>query len=570
VGSDKEALGSAISGLDAVAQEYMRASQNHSHASALSLNLAERAFSSAHGDARKDQQRAEADFNKALKDLKSASAKGNLSEVETAEKVAKQKAAKVDKLDRQVAENAKRSLRTQRSGESKKVMHAYQKANTAGNKLLKDRNHLEEAMRRSGKSEEDYEGLSQHLEQHAERQMEYAERNRDRTADAVEHIFENAQDHLDDRTQQQHDRSAEMREQALEAAMSSLQRQQVAQTSKQQSAQASPVTAALNLFARTQATHSPSNLTQQQKRKQEEQDAQHAVDSDKTSLSNAMKHMDTVASNLQKSLKNKTHAEALAANLAKGVFDEAAANKKDEKKKASSDFHRYLLELKSASPMGNWSNALKKVEDQARYLDKLDDEQMQDARMRLHSKHASQKTQVRGAYHEAHNAAMNLLRDKNRLENAMRHAGAKESEYEREEEKNEELGESSQDKVEDLHDNADDAAQQMYETSEGHLHALQHSSRKEQHYASRDRQQQVHDAVQGLKNAAKAKTSTKKAQAQGGDIVDNEDDLEASQVLVAPNDVRSSYLLAFGSLGLLLFFNFRRTRPTLVAPPLLG
>merc|ERR1712107_435106 len=144
------------------------------------------------------------------------------------------------------------------------------------------------------------------------------------------------------------------------------------------------------------------------------------------------------------------------------------------------------------------------------------------------------------------------------------------------------------DKAEALHDNANDAAQQIYEKSEAHLHALQRASRKEQHSASRDRRQQVHDAVETLKSAAEA-TKAKTAQTQGDDIDDNEHVLERMQkqmesvqkglpaspiaaeasqeILVAPGDFSGSYLLAVGSLGLLLFVYFRRTRPTPVDPP---
>merc|ERR1711907_37910 len=108
--------------------------------------------------------------------------------------------------------------------------------------------------------------------------------------------------------------------------------------------------------------------------------------------------------------------------------------------------------------------------DQARYLDKLDDEENKYASKMLHGKQESQKRKVKGSYHEAHRAAASLLRDRNRLENAMRRAGTKEREYERDEEDNEELGERSEDKQENLRGHADDAAQQMYEKAEKYLH----------------------------------------------------------------------------------------------------
>jgi hypothetical protein len=615
VTSDKESLNSAISNMETVAQEYRRASQNRTHAAALSLNLAEKAFSDAHDHAKQGKQRAVTDFNNALRDLKSAS---NSSEVEKAEKAAKQKAAEVDRVERQEAEDAKQRLRTQRSGESSKVSETFGKAKTAANNLLRDRSHLERAMRRNGKSEREYEGLSEQLEHHAERQRDYAEDNKDRAADAVEHIFEHAQDHLNDREQELHDRASDARQQAMEEATASYRSQQAKQQSaaksaKDQSAQASPMASALNLVAKadakTEAAHTDTKVTKEQKRKEEqrakeqqrkeeEKEAQQTVDSDKTRLSSAMQSLDKV----KQSMTNKTRAEALVASVAQDSLDEAAENKRAEKQQAQSDFNKYLLEFKSASPTGKWSSALKKVEDQARYLDKLDDEESRDAHKRLHSKHASQKSEVKGTYYEAYRAASNLLRDRNRLQNAMRRAGAKERDYEAEEEKNEALGESSQDKAEDLHDTATDATEDIYERAEEKLDGLQHASRKDQHAASQERHRQVQDALKTFKNAAKKtekqseKTYTKATQKKGDAIEgtegseENESGLEqiqkqmkslqkgiptaaavASQELLdAPVDFSSLCLLTAASVAFLVFFYVRRTRPNPVAPPLLG
>jgi superfamily II RNA helicase len=283
------------------------------------------------------------------------------------------------------------------------------------------------------------------------------------------------------------------------------------------------------------------------------------------------------------------------------------------KQQAESDFNTYLSELKSASFTGKWSSALKQVEDQARYLDKLDDEENRDAHERLHSKHASQRSEVKGSYREANRAASNLLRDRNRLENAMRRAGAKERDYEGEEEKNEMLGEHSQDKAEDMHDAATDATEDMYERAEEKLHALQRANRKDQHAASRERHQQVHDALKTLKSAAQKtektekqseKTYTKETQKKGDAIEgtqgsardaiagtqganQNESELEriqkqmeslqkgmppvtSEELLDAPVDFSSLSLLAVGSVAFLVFSYVRRARPSPVAPPLLG
>jgi sugar-specific transcriptional regulator TrmB len=315
-----------------------------------------------------------------------------------------------------------------------------------------------------------------------------------------------------------------------------------------------------------------------------------------------MKNLHQASTGLQDSAKNKTHAEAQAAGIAKGVFDAASANAKNEKKQAMNDFNKYLSNLQSASPAQSWENSYRTVKGQARYLDKLDHKEKKDARKRLHSKHASQKSEVKGTYYEAYRAASNLLRDRNRLQNAMRRAGAKERDYEAEEEKNEALGESSQDKAEDLHDTATDATEDIYERAEEKLDGLQHASRKDQHAASQERHRQVQDALKTFKNAAKKtekqseKTYTKATQKKGDAIEgtegseENESGLEqiqkqmkslqkgiptaaavASQELLdAPVDFSSLCLLTAASVAFLVFFYVRRTRPNPVAPPLLG
>jgi len=563
VSSDKEALNAAVSDMETVAQDYRKASQNRSHAAALSLNLAEKAFNHAHGETHQDHQKAVTDFNNALEDLKSAGANG----AKDAERAARQKAAEVDRVERQEAEDAKTRLRTERSGESNKLSHAYRKAKTASTQLLRDRSHLVRAMRHNGKSEHEYERMSDQLEHHAERQREYAERNRDSAADAIEHVFEHAEDRLMDREQQLRDDSTGMRERALDEA---LQLVQAAHSSQQQSAQASPVASALNLFAKADSAHDQQRQQRQQRRKEEEQDAQKTVDSDKARLSSSMKSFRALATGFQQSMKNETHAKALATNLAKDAFNEAAAKKGDQRKKAESDFQQYLSELKSASPTGKWSDALKKVEDQARYLDQLDHEENKYASNTLHGKQESQRRQVKGSYHEAHRAAASLLRDRNRLENAMRRAGKKEREYERDEEDNEELGERSEDKQEDMQGGADDAAESMYEKAQEYLHRLQHAKNKEQHEASRKRQQQVHDAKEALKHAAREAREAEKAEKSSSKKTEKSSSKKTEELVASPVDFSSSCLLTVVSLGLMIFIYLRRSKPTPVVRPLLG
>merc|ERR550514_2612100 len=116
------------------------------------------------------------DFNQALRNLTSVSATGNSKD---AERVVKEKSTQLDRVEQQEAEHAKMSLRMERQHERNKVLHTFNKAETAANKLLRDRSHLESAMRRNGKSEQEYESVSQQLEQHAESQRDYAEHTKD-------------------------------------------------------------------------------------------------------------------------------------------------------------------------------------------------------------------------------------------------------------------------------------------------------------------------------------------------------------------------------------------------------
>jgi len=598
VNSDKQALSSAISNMESVGHEYREAVQNSTHARQLSLNLAETAYGKAHDAAHADKQNALNEYNKALAHLRSADL--NATERKDAEKAARQKSDQVDKAFRREGDNARNHLKMQRADASKKVHDAYEHTKAAAHKLKRDSKSLERAMRKNGKSEREYEGMAQDVEQHEERLSDYAEDNRDRAADAVEHIFEHAQDHLNDREEHQQERASDERENAMQEVMDSLVRQQASKQTNKQAAVASPVASALNLIAKTDASQSETDLSAEQKRQEREQErlekeqqrqekeeaVQSAVDSDKSRLSHAMQKLDTVSKGFQKSVKNSTDAKALAANIAKGVFEEAAKSSTSEKEKATKDFDSYLEALKSATPTGKWSHELKTVKDQARYLDSLDRKENKMAKKMLQSKHDSQKKTVKTSYQSAHQAARDLLRDKNHLESAMRAAGAKEREYEGQEMKNEAQGERSADRSEDLNDAAHDAAEEIYERASDNLDALQRANHKEQHQASRYRHEQIHDAVMSLKYAAKGKTYTKMTAKRGDAVQGDTNELQnietqmetlekgihqnSEELLASPVGFSSSCLLAVASVGLLISFYVRRARRMPASPPLLG
>merc|ERR1719335_761917 len=167
VNSDKKTLSAAITNMEGAAKEYRRSSKNHTHAATLSLNLAEETFQQAHSDASTARQHAMSDFNDALSNLKSTSPTGNWQE---AEKVVREKSAKVQQVLRQEGHDAHKRLSNKRKDASSKVYKAFNEAKDAASALLRDRSHLENAMRHAGRSEHEYERMSDDMEHHAERQ----------------------------------------------------------------------------------------------------------------------------------------------------------------------------------------------------------------------------------------------------------------------------------------------------------------------------------------------------------------------------------------------------------------
>merc|ERR1711904_66761 len=94
---------------------------------------------------------------------------------------------------------------------------------------------------------------------------------------------------------------------------------------------------------------------------------------------------------------------------------------------------------------------------------------MGDARQRLRQARNAQQDEVRRGYREAREATRNLLRDRNSLMNAQRHAGEKENVYEREEDRNEHFAEGNQDRAEDQHERALGAIESIFERAEDYL-----------------------------------------------------------------------------------------------------
>merc|ERR1719281_2387811 len=195
------------------------------------------------------------------------------------------------------------------------------------------------------------------MEHHAERQMSYAEKNIDEGAHAVEHIFEAAQDHLEDREQRQRDTSSEEREHAMDEAVDTLRRQM----RRQQTAQVvetSPASSAINLLAtkgKGDAADPEATLSHWQQ----------TVNSDKKTLSAAITNMEGAAKEYRRASKNHTHAATLSLNLAEETFQQDHSDASTARQHAMSDFNDALSNLKSTSPTGNWQEAEKVVREKS-------------------------------------------------------------------------------------------------------------------------------------------------------------------------------------------------------------
>jgi len=569
--------------MEGVAKDYRKAHQNHSDATAFALNLAEDAFHQAAMDASPHKKKAMDDFNNALSTLKSTSPTGNWS---GAEKVVMQKSNQVHKVERHETEDAKARLRNKRREQSKQVRQAYDEARGAARTLLKDRDHLENAMRHAGRSENEYETVSGELEHHAESRSEYAARNMEEASHAMEHIFERAEDRLMDREEHMHEEASQKRSQAIEGAVDALRQQ----AGKQKLYSSMPAT--IDLMAKADQ--------KQRDWKQEESNAQQAVDSDKEQLESASKNLEKVAAGFRSSVKNQTHAQNLARSMAKEVYDQAAHESYSKKHEAMNDFKKYMSELQSTSATSSWTHAERNAREQSKYVDKLQEEEENNARKKLKDKHKRQKDEVRKSYDEVHQAARNLLRDRNRLEKAMSHNGRKESEYEKEEMKNEFIAEHSQERAEQHSSDADDAAENIFELASEHLRGLQRDSRREQQATAHERRRAIYDAVETLRYAREGRTyNTKQAHEETrsyekrGDAI-GEPDANEKQLQKIQHQMKNLQkgmpkpakenaeffalsagpsilcLLSGASFALLIIFFARRSRPVLIARPLLG
>merc|ERR1711937_134672 len=153
-------------------------------------------------------------------------------------------------------------------------------------------------------------------------------------------------------------------------------------------------------------------------------------------------------------------------------------------------------------------------------------------------------------YQRAHEAASHMLTDGNRLENAQRRSGEKESVYEGQQLRNEMFAERSGDKAQDHQEQARDAVENIYERAQDYF---QSSSRKNSEAAECERQQAMESAV------ASATTALRQASNEQAD---------GTELLAKP--VVGLSLFAAASLGLLALFVVRQTRPAPKANPLLG
>lgn len=247
------------------------------------------------------------------------------------------------------------------------------------------------------------------------------------------------------------------------------------------------------------------------------EDLHKTVASDRAKVEAAVDHMKNLATNYRRAVQNRTHAQTFALNLVEEARSQAADAARKGKKQAMGDFTEALSTLNKASPTENWEGAEKDARQKSENLRKLEEDEQKDASERLRTKRNAQKDEVRRSYQGAHEAVRNLLKDRNRLENAQRHAGESERVYEREEHMNEHFAEHNQDEAEHQREQAEGAIQHIFGRAED---KLMDQSKKELEAASRARTQAVQQAVASLRQAAKAAKAQKASVQDAIDLIE--------------------------------------------------
>lgn len=214
VTDDRKKLQTSITNLDELVAEVQHVGRNSSQVKASAQELAEEVQKEAKQVHKQDKQQAIDLYEKSLSTLKSTDPTTNW---HREEKAARENAEKVDKVTEEEEKTGRQMLRQNHHQTARKVDNAWHEADQAARAMLRDRNHLENAERRAGTKEMEYEAEEEKNERFAERSQDYASDMHDKADDAVEDFFEEAEDHLYEiqrkgRRQEHHERHEEIRD----------------------------------------------------------------------------------------------------------------------------------------------------------------------------------------------------------------------------------------------------------------------------------------------------------------------------------------------------------------------
>jgi len=222
------------------------------------------------------------------------------------------------------------------------------------------------------------------------------------------------------------------------------------------------------------------------------------VTDDRNKLQAAMNNLNDAVKEQERNSRNSQHA----ISLAEDAQSQAAAAHKKETQQAMTDFNKTLFTIQDAQSSANWDD-LELAAKQNKKIDRLQDEEERDARERLHDKRKDLVSgKVRQSYREAMDAARNLLKHRQHLQDAQRSAGRSQQTYEKEEMRNEFFAEHLRDQAENQKDRADSAAEHIIENAEDHLEQIQGQGRKGYDAASDARRHAIAE-VEKAKQEAK-------------------------------------------------------------------
>jgi len=219
VAADRNTLETAITNLDELVAEVQHAGRNSSQVKSEAKALAHKVQNQASDAHKQDLQQAIDLYEKSLSTLKSTDPTSNWKD---AEKSARANAEKVDEVQREEEKDGRQLLHQKRHETSHQVENAWHEADHAARVMLRDRYHLQDAQRRAGTKEREYERDEEKNEEFAERTQDYASDQKDNADDAVQNFFEEAEDHLYEIQREGHRNDHHRRHQEIKDAVKNL------------------------------------------------------------------------------------------------------------------------------------------------------------------------------------------------------------------------------------------------------------------------------------------------------------------------------------------------------------